>query len=288
MTTPVPTLAEIIRRATQTLTPITETPRLDAELLLAHAMRLTRAQLLARLRDARPAPPEFDTFLHRRLNHEPIAYITGTWEFFSLEFSVRPPILVPRPETEHLVETALEFLNAQPPSQSPRRALDLCTGTGCVAIAIAKNAPQCRITATDINPGAIALATENAQRHHADVAFHQGDLFQALPPGTPCFGLITANPPYVEDGEWPALSPVIRLHEDSRALLAGPDGLDIIRRIIHTAPQHLAPGGLLALEMGETQAEPITALLASHGYTGIRVLQDLARLPRIIHAIRPA
>jgi release factor glutamine methyltransferase len=281
------TIAGILRQAAQTLAPVTETPRLDAEILLAHALGLSRTRLLARLRDVAAPSPAFTALIERRLRYEPIAYITGAWEFFSLEFLVRPPILVPRPETEHLVEIALEHLAETRPDAPRPRVLDLCTGSGCVAVAIAKNAPHAALTATDLNPDALELATENALRHHVPVEFHQGDLFAALPADTPHFDVIVSNPPYVEEPAWPALPPVIRLHEDPRALLAGPDGLDILRRIIDDAPARLNPGGLLALEVGETQSQRVADLLQTTGYTSIHALNDLAGIPRILHAKMP-
>lgn len=272
------TLAERLKEAARQLEPITETPRLDAEILLAHAMHLSRAQLLARLRDETPAP-DFESLLARRLNHEPIAYITGHWEFFSLDFLVRPPMLVPRPETEHLVETALEFLS-HGTSRAPS-VLDIGTGTGCVAIAIAKHAPKAQMTAIDIRPDTLALARENADRHNVKVTFLQGDLFAALPKDTAPYDLIVSNPPYVEEGDWDTLSPVIRKHEDPGALLAGPDGLDIIRRIIGESPQYLRKGGLLALEIGERQSRQVASLLSQAGFTNIRFVKDLAGFERI-------
>jgi release factor glutamine methyltransferase len=270
----------LLREATARLAAVSDTPRLDAEILLAHALGLTRTQLLGRLRDAAEAPG-LEALLQRRLDHEPVAYILGTWEFYALDFACRAPLLVPRPETEHLVEAALAHLKEQ-----PGPVLDLCTGTGCVAISIACHAPAAAWHATDRNPAAIALARENAEHHGIDLALHQGDLFAALPAGLPPFAAVVANPPYVEDAAWPTLSPVITRHEDPGALLAGPDGLDCIRRIVAEAPAHLAPGGLLALEMGEAQWPAVRALLEQAGFHGIGVLHDLAGIPRVARATR--
>ncbi len=272
------TLRESLSVATDRLAPISETPRLDAELLLAHAIGLTRTKLLAQLRDSIPVPQAFETFLQRRLDHEPIAYIMGTWEFFSLEFSTRPPILVPRPETEHLVEAALAAVKAA--KSDSLRVLDLCTGSGCVAITIAKSAPETRVTATDLNPEALALARENALRHEVQIEFHEGDLFQALPADA-VFDLIVSNPPYVADDEWPTLSPVIQKHEDPRALLAGEEGLDFIRTIVTQAPRHLAASGFLALEIGDNQRDAVAGILQEGGFDNIRFHKDLAGIARI-------
>jgi len=277
-----PALAHRLHLAEQQLASITETPRLDAEILLAHALGLSRAALLARLRDRIPVSG-FDDLLARRLNCEPIAYILGVWEFFSIEFRVRPPILVPRPETEHLVEVALEYLNERP---GAARVLDLGTGTGCVALAIARNAPRCTVYATDINSAALELARENAKTFEIPLELRHGDLFAALEADTAPFDAIVSNPPYVEEGDWPKLSPVIRRHEDPRALLAGPDGLDVIRRIIAGAPAFLRPGGLLAFEIGERHRDPVGTLLEPAGYHEIGFRNDLSGIPRVAFACR--
>jgi len=272
-------LAEITSRLAAT----SETPRLDAELLLAHALGCTRSRLLARLHEPSAPRDLLEPLVARRLNHEPIAYILGVWEFFSLEFAVRAPVLVPRPETEHLVEAALRHM-----AGGPARVLDLCTGSGCVAVSLAKNAPGATVTAVDIAQHAAALARENAQRHAATVEVYVGDLFDALPPDSAPFDVIVSNPPYVAAGAWPTLSPVITRHEDPGALLAGDDGLDLIRRIVDTAPRHLRPGGLLALEMGEEQAAAVGGLLAAAGFVDIRVHRDLAGHDRIATGLRGA
>ena len=277
------TLGNLLADTARRLEAVTETPRLDTEILLAHALGCTRAQLLARLRETRDVSG-FKTLIERRLAYEPIAYILGEWEFFSLSFWCRTPVLVPRPETEHLVEVALEHLVK---TTGPPTVLDLCTGTGCAAIAIAKNAPHAQVTATDLSTDALALTRENATRHGVTIDLFQGDLFSALPTETPPFDLIVANPPYVEENDWPELSPVIRIHEDPRALLAGPDGLDAIRRIITDAPAWLKPGGMLALETGERQSETVMTLYKGAGFGGIATRNDLAGIPRIIHGRRP-
>jgi release factor glutamine methyltransferase len=277
-------LSTHVKKAATRLSAMTDTPRLDAELLAAHALGLSRSQLLARLRDVVEVPACFEGYIQRRLNHEPIAYIVGDWEFFSLVFICRAPMLVPRPETEHLVEAALDFLGSA--SIPAPKVLDLCTGTGCVAIAIGKNATGSRVTATDLNPDAVILAKKNAARHHLDVTFHEGDLFAALPENTPPYDAIVSNPPYVEAGDWDTLSPVIRLHEDPGALLSGPDGLDCVRAIVSGAGTHLVPGGLLALEIGEGQAEAVKELMGLAGFQGIGIRKDLAGIARIVDGRR--
>jgi release factor glutamine methyltransferase len=277
------TLGERLANAARALENVTETPRLDAEILLAHALGIPRASLLARLRESREAP-EFESMLSRRLAHEPIAYILGEWEFFGLQLTVEPPLLVPRPETEHLVEVVLEFAG-----QRPARVLDLCTGTGCVAVAVAHNAPKAQVLATDVNSHALAVATANAARHGVSdrIVFAQGDLLAALNRDEPQFDVVCANPPYVEDGAWDGLPPVIRLHEDRGALLAGPDGLDIVRRLASEAMAYLRSGGLLAFEIGMGQYEAVCKLLLEDGYEAVGVRNDLAGIERIVSARKP-
>lgn len=274
-------LGALLTEASGRLAAVSETPRLDAEILLAEAVGLRRAQLLASLRESRPADG-FEAMVVRRLNHEPIAYILGEWEFFSIPIFCESPILVPRPETEHLVEAALEFIGGE-----AARVADLCTGTGCVALAIAKNAPDARVWAVDLNPKAAALASRNGEALSLTdrVTILQGDLFGPLPPDAASLDAVCANPPYVADGEWEGLPAVIRKHEDPGALLAGPEGLDCIGRIAADARTRLRPGGLLALEIGDGQYEAVRALLERYGYGRIGGRRDLGGIERIVTAI---
>lgn len=284
------TAGDQIRRAAAALAGMSDTPRLDAEILFAHAAGITRARLLSRLREAVDAPG-FEQLVARRQACEPVAYILGEWEFFSLRFKVRAPLLVPRPETEHLVEAALEFLTGRRPgAQAPRqggRVLDLCTGTGCVAVALAVTAPGFHYTATDLRPEAMSTAAENTGLHGVRVQLLQGDLYAALEPPDAAgrFAAIVSNPPYVAEAEYAGLSPIIRRHEDPAALLAGPDGLDSIRRIVAGAPGYLECGGLLALETGETQTEAVCTLMRAVGFTKLRVDRDLGGHPRIVSGV---
>lgn len=278
-----PTLAERLADAAKVLAPVTETPRLDAEILLAHTLGLSRAHLLARLREP-AAGPEFEGLVAQRLRYEPIAYIVGKWEFFSLELEMEPPVLVPRPETEHLVEVVLEFVG-----ERTARVLEIGTGTGCVAIAVAQNAAGCHLVATDISPAALELAMRNAVRHRLSgrIQFRKGDLFRALSREDGPFDVICCNPPYIEDGSWPELPPVIRLHEDPQALLAGKDGLGFIRRLAVETPLFLRPGGLLAFEIGMGQHEKVYTILAEYGYEDKVFRHDLAGIERVAAARRP-
>lgn len=273
------TVADILSESAGRLAVVTETPRLDAEMLLAHAMGLSRASLLARLRE--PADTSgFEVLLARRLNYEPLAYIFGEWEFFGLPMYVIPPLLTPRPETEHLVECALDFLFGQ---SSPCVAIDVCCGTGCVGVAIARNAPGHRLYAVDLRRDAGETTRRNATRHGVFLEVIQGDLVSAFSPQA---DIIVANPPYVSEDEWRELSPVITRHEDPGALLAGKDGLDCIRRLVPDAARCLRPGGMLAMEIGDTQFAAVAKLLAVNGFYAVECRRDLAGIQRVISGLR--
>lgn len=271
------TAFEIVREAAETLNAITETPRLDAEILLAHAMGVTRSQLLTRLND-QVEQTRFDHLLQRRRQHEPIAYILGEWEFFSLSFEMQPPVLVPRPETEHLVEAVLEFIQDR-----PARIFEIGTGTGCISIAIAANAPKATVFASDCNETCIELATRNAQRHSlsARVRFEQSDCFEALTIDDGPFDVVCSNPPYIAESDRDTLPRVVRDYEDPQALFSGVEGLDMIRRIATEAPRWLRPGGLLALEIGMGQHGAVKTILENYGFRNITFRNDLAGIERI-------
>ena len=270
-----PTVRATLAACAERLRVVTDTPELEASLLACHAWGMTRTQLFLAA-DSLTDPAPLEPLVLRRLAAEPIAYILGNWEFFSIELDIEPPLLVPRPETEHLVEVALAHIGG-----GPARVLDLCTGTGCVALAIALNANVAALHATDCHPAAVRVARANAARHNVPLHVHAGDLFAPIPADAGPFDVIVSNPPYVPEGAWEGLAPDIRCHEDPGALLAGPDGLDCIRRIIQEAPDWLAPGGLLALEMGEEQGAAVCALFAVAGYEDIKITKDLAGHDRI-------
>lgn len=275
------TVREVLAETAKRLASVTETPDLEAALLAGRAWGWDRTRLImnaAHEADTAPLEP----LVLRRLAHEPVAYILGNWEFFSLEFDVTPPLLVPRPETEHLVEVALDFLG-----ESEGRVLDLCTGTGCIILSIAKNTRGGQWWATDLNPLAVSTARLNALRHGIALNLVEGDLFAPLPAEAGSFDVIVSNPPYVEDRDWEGLAPDIRNYEDPRALLSGNDGLDCIRRIVAQAQAWLVPGGLLALEMGETQGSALRTLLEAAGYEDIEVTKDLAGHDRIASGRKP-
>jgi len=264
------TLAQSLQRA-QTL----GLARIDAQLLHLHALGRSphdRAWLLAHDSDAVPAEVQerLEGWLQRRLAGEPIAYITGFKEFFGLRLQVDARVLDPRPDTETLVEWALDLL----PEGSARRVLDLGTGSGAVALALQHERPRCKVTAVDASADALAVASANAQRLGLPVQFVLSHWMDAVPGP---FELIVSNPPYVAEGD-PHLAALT--HEPLQALTSGADGLDDIRHIIAQAPSRLAPGGWLLLEHGWDQAAAVQALLASAGWVEVQSRQDLAGVDR--------
>jgi release factor glutamine methyltransferase len=250
-------------------------PRLAAEVLLAHVLDCERIQLYARF-DTCPNPAQLEAYRHlvrRAAASEPVAYLVGHKEFYSLRFEVTPDVLIPRPETEALVAEAIGHLKAL---GRPGRVWDACTGSGCVAVALAAQAPDAVVLATDISPAAVKLTERNAARHgvHDRVLARQGDLL-ALPPDAADlspFDLVVANPPYVAEGD--EVADVVR-HEPAEALYAGPDGLACIRPLIAEAGDFLRPGGLLILEFGRGQADAVRDLIVATGrFAEPRILTD--------------
>lgn len=262
-----------------------DSPRLTAEVLLSHLLNMGRVRLYVDL--DRPLSKEelaaYRALIERRMAGEPTQYLTGTKEFYNRPFKVDARVLIPRPETELLVEAALHAL----PKDAPSRALDVCTGSGCIAISLAAERPQASVTATDLSPGACALAQENAEALGVGsrLTLLQGDLFAPLPPDAR-FALVVSNPPYIASGEIPGLSAEVR-REPHLALDGGRDGLDLIRRVIQGARRHLEPGGLLAMEIGETQGAAVKELLQAAGYENARVEKDLERRDRLAFGTHP-
>ena len=262
-------------------------PRLSAELLLAHALGCSRMALYTGYEQT-PPPEQVEIFrvlVKRRKEHEPVAYLTGKAWFYSMELHVSSDVLIPRPDTETLVEQAITALRN---GSSPQpRVLDLCTGSGCAALAIAKNCTTAQMVATDISPAAIAVAQINAR--HAGlsdrVVFRQGNLFEALPADDAPFELITANPPYISTDQIDALAPEISRHEPRLALDGGVDGMQIIARIIDAAPRHLVQGGLLLIETAYDQTQQTSEWVMRTGrFDPPRVILDAARNPRCVAA----
>jgi len=257
----------------------------DALLLLLHMLGITRAAFLAN-RDRALTPgeqAEYDHLIQRRLANEPIQYITGEQEFFGLTLHVTSAVLIPRPETEHLVEAVL----AEITQASSVRILDVGTGSGAIAIAIAHHLPHAHITAVDISPAALDVASANAARHHltSRIRLVESNLLEAFSPGEPHFDAIVSNPPYVASADRDTLHPQVRDHEPASALFAGPTGLDIYRRLIPQARAALKPNGLLALEIGHDQCDAIAELLSD--WNELHFVEDLQQIPRIAVARRP-
>lgn len=263
-----------------------DAPRLTTEILLAHVLKTGRVRLYVDL--DRPLAKEeltaFRALIERRLAGEPTNYLTGTKEFYNRPFKVDARVLIPRPETELLVEALLHSV----PKDAPSRVLDVCTGSGCIAISVAAERPQATVFATDLSPDACALAKENAQALGVGdrVTVLQGDLFSPLPPDAR-FQVVVSNPPYIDSGDIAGLSPEVR-REPRLALDGGPDGLTALRRVIQGARKVLEPGGLLALEMGETQGSAVLELLRAAGYADARVEKDLERRERMAFGTQPA
>lgn len=275
--------ATALARATRELEAAgAETPRLDAEVLLALALGTTRAGLLARLREPLPAEAEarFDAVVGRRLAREPVAYIAGEREFWSLSFEVDATTLIPRPETETLVAEALASLGAD----ACPRLLDAGTGSGCIAVALAVERRDALVTAIDTSAAALAVAARNAVRHGVAerISFLRADL-RAFSPAAP-FDLVVANPPYVRRRDIEALAPEVRLWEPRAALDGGDGGLDYVLALLARAPDLLAAGGAMAIEIGCDQAGEAATAAASAGFRSVRIAADLAGRPRVIVA----
>lgn len=248
-----------------------ETPRLDAELLLAAAIESDRSYLASspEVEVPPPATRRFAEMVRRRLRREPVAYILGRRGFRHLELSVDPRVLIPRPETELLVELALEL--------RPRSVLDVGTGSGAVALAIASELPNCAVSATDTSVPALAVARDNAERLGlaARVEFHEG----TLPPLGEGFDLVVANLPYVAEGEWRELQREVTEWEPREALLAGPDGLDVVRAAL---PALAGVTDALALEVGAGQAAAVVELLGEAGFAATESRLDLTGIERLV------
>jgi release factor glutamine methyltransferase len=272
---PVATIAEAVKNAAKELTPHSESPRLDAELLLATILGLPRSALSARGDDPVATNHEsaYAELIRSRARGVPIAYLTGSREFWSLPLKVSPDVLVPRPETEILVEHALNLL----PRDEVCSVLDLGTGSGAIALSLAHERPRWVITGVDISPAALEVAAHNAQTLKLPhVQWRVGHWFNPVPGER--FHLIVANPPYIAAND-PALTALCA--EPATALIAGPSGLEALRDIIAQAPGHLHARAWLALEHGITQGQDVAQLLQQHGFDSIRTYSDFSGRPRV-------
>jgi release factor glutamine methyltransferase len=252
---------------------------LDAELLARHVLECDRATLLTRARDPLPSAFNrlFQTLVMRRVEREPLAHIVGHREFWGLEFEVTPAVLIPRPETELIVEEALAAL---PSREAVRRIVDVGTGSGCLAVALAVEFPGARVTATDVSAEALAVAYRNAERHNVlpRVSFIQTDLVEGIIDEA---DLIVSNPPYVPDGEARTLQPEVARYEPPAALFGGADGLDVIRKLLAHVHTRLASDGLLIVEFGFGQEAAVREAAERAGWVIVRVRSDLQRIPRV-------
>lgn len=252
----------------------------DAQVLLAHVLGVDRAWLIGHATDELPraSADAFFALAERRRDGEPVAYLTGRREFYGLDLAVTPAVLIPRPETETLVELLLERL----PADRATRVADLGTGSGAIALALAAHRPLAKVVATDASEAALDVARGNAARHRlTNVSFCAGDWFDALPDDAPPFDAIAANPPYVAEDD-PHMARGDLPREPARALTPGGDGLDALRTIIALAPARLLPGGWLAVEHGHDQADDVKALFARAGFEAIAIRRDLAGIPRVV------
>jgi release factor glutamine methyltransferase len=261
-----------------------ESARLDAELLLGSALSVSRIQLIVDAK--RPLEADelarFRDLVKRRRTFEPIAYILGQREFYGRVFRVDARVLVPRPDTETLVDVALERTRHASMSM---RALDLCTGSGCVAVTLARERPTSTVLGADLSPDALAVARDNALRLGAyNVGFVQGDCFEAVP-NDHRFDLVTANAPYVPLAEIATLQADVRDHEPRLALDGGEDGLRVTAKIVARAPQHLRPAGVLAVEVGAGQAPSAAELLRAAGFVSVESRRDYGGIERVVSGV---
>jgi release factor glutamine methyltransferase len=261
-----------------------EFPRLDAEVLLAHALGCRRIDLYTRYQEAAPdeGRARFRQLVRRRIEGCPVAYLVGRKEFFSLQFEVTPAVLIPRPESEFVVLECLRLAKGMPEP----RVLDIGTGSGNLAVAVAQQHKGTQITAVDLSPEAVAVAARNAARHGVTerVRFRCGDLFESIPAGE-YFDFVLSNPPYIAGAEIGQLAAGVRDYEPHLALDGGADGYAIFNRIITAAKEHLEPGGYLIVEIGDPQHEETRWRIAAHSeYQLADTIYDGSRHPRVLQA----
>jgi release factor glutamine methyltransferase len=272
-------LAAGVERLTATAVP---TARRDAELLLMHAAHLDRAFLLANPKEhlAPGVLARYTEYLDRRSDSEPIQYILGEQEFYGLRFHVSPDVLIPRPETEHLVEALL----ARFPTDRMLQIADVGTGSGALAVALAHSLPQAKVVALDVSKAALRVASWNAEEHGvaSRIRFVESDLFNSVP--GELFDIVVSNPPYVAETDRHSLDAQVRDYEPHEALFAGPTGLEMYERLIPQAHDHLKPGGLLVLEIGAGQQKQLERLLKN--WINLSFAADLQGIPRVALARR--
>ena len=286
---PTPRLRQILTRGIQALVAGgISSARLDAEVLLAYVLAMTREQLVVGAE--RPLAAEqvrrFEALLRRRLQREPVAYLTGRQEFWSLDFLLTREVLIPRPETERLIEIVLS-LAVELPAGKPLRLVDIGTGSGVIAVSLAKELPSAQICATDISVAALTVARGNARLNKvaARITFLAGDMFAALASLTGQFDVIVSNPPYVRRDEIATLEPEVSQWEPRGALDGGADGLDYYRRSAAQAWQFLSPQGAVVMEIGAAMGHQVSALFKqARSYEDVTVVQDYAGNDRVVVA----
>jgi release factor glutamine methyltransferase len=274
-------LASAVSRLTAAAVP---SPRMNAELLLMFTLDCDRAYLHAHP-ERKLSVDEQNRYDHALTDRErgmPAQYITGHQEFWGMDFIVTPAVLIPRPETEHVIETVLECVGRAPSPASTLRIVDVGTGSGCIALALAKELPGAEFHATDISPAALEIARANAARHQLEdrIHFHQTDLLAGL--GRRGFDFVVSNPPYVGESEEDQVQLEVRKHEPRNAVFAGPTGVEVIERLIPKARESLKPGGRLVMEISGTIADRVREMLA--GWNDVQVTKDLQGIPRVVSA----
>jgi release factor glutamine methyltransferase len=265
-----------------------DSPRLDAEVLLAHARGCERIMLYAAFDSVveDEVRASFRELVKRRAAGEPVAYLIGRREFYSLSFHVTPDVLIPRPETEFVVVAVLDALKTR--QNSELLVADVGTGSGAIAVAVAKHEPALRVIATDLSAAALTIAKENAATHDVvdRIQFVEADLLTSLPP-EPRFAVIASNPPYIGEAEMNTLAPSVINHEPRHALIAGPHGTEVIERLIPQAAERLLAAGWLIMEVSPIIASRVVELVAADSrFEPATITKDLANLPRVIKAQR--
>ena len=267
-----------------------DSSRLDAEVLLAEALQCQRIELYTRFEEVPPADTlnEYRAWVKRRGAGEPVAYIVGHKEFYSINFDVTPNVLIPRPETEHIVVAAIEA--AKSIDDSPIRIIDVGTGSACVAIALAKHIPSSVIAATDISTDALEVARANAAKHEVTdrVRFFTGDLLEALPAGSKPVHLIVSNPPYIGREEINTVEETVLKYEPEMALFGGEQGTEIIQRLVDQSVDMLLPGGQLIFENSPAVFDQCLEIIEKSPLTLVEAIKDFAGLRRVIVAEKPA
>ncbi len=282
-------IGDALKEAAARLERASDTPRAEAEELLGRLLDLGRTDLhLSRDRElGAEHRARLENWLQRRAAGEPIQYVTGRAAFRGLDLAVGPGVLIPRPETEGLVEAVLDVIRSEPRWREPR-VLDLGTGSGAIALSIAQEWPAAQVTATDHSPGALEIALANARSLGLEprVQLVRGDWFDAVA-ADQRFEVVVSNPPYVATSEWNVLPREVREHEPGTALFSGSTGLEALREIVDEAPRHLVTSGLLALELAEARAQEVAGWLdGAHDWEGVRLIDDLAGRPRVLLARR--